>query len=73
MIKQPFPKAVKIKAKANNHSEDPVHVQLIKAPKADCRCVGPVRAHILPEEYQPKRSYVFFYQLDEIILISHPN
>ena len=58
VIKQPFPKAVKIKAKANNHSEDPVHVQLIKAPKADCRCVGPVRAHILPEEYQPDRKSV---------------
>jgi hypothetical protein len=52
ITKQPFPKPVKQKAKSTSHIEDPTVVELIKAPKADCKPVGPVRAQLIHEDYK---------------------
>ena len=55
--KQPFPKSVKQHTKSTSVlGEDPTIVQLLKAPKGDCKPISQVKAGLVYEDYQSKRG-----------------
>ena len=60
--KQPFPKSIKQHTKSTSSAiEDTTIVELIKAPKADCRPISVVKAGILQEDDAQNAKKKFFF------------
>ena len=58
VVKQPFPKPIKHNTRAHAVTEDPIIVELITAPKANCKPEGFVKAQLMNEDFHSRKTYV---------------